>query len=117
MDKIDFDLPYPPSINHYYIRTARGVILGASGKAFRRDVCFILSQHKGLFADERLSLTINVYPPDKRRRDIDNICKATLDALEHAGLYDNDNQIDKLIINRLHVVSYGLLSVSISVIN
>lgn len=50
---------------------------------------------------ERLSLTIDAYPPDRRKRDLDNILKSLLDALQHAGIYSDDSQIDILKISRI----------------
>jgi hypothetical protein len=32
-------------------------------------------------------MSIIVHPPDRRRRDIDNVQKALLDALQHGGAY------------------------------
>jgi crossover junction endodeoxyribonuclease RusA len=43
---------------------------------------------------------MDAFPPDRRRRDLDNIQKALLDSLEHAGVYADDNQIDLLIARR-----------------
>jgi Holliday junction resolvase RusA-like endonuclease len=39
---------------------------------------------------------VDAYPPDRRRRDLDNILKAILDALQHAGCYADDSQIHAL---------------------
>ena len=54
------------------------------------------------FYDEnvRLSVLINAYPPDRRKRDLDNILKSLLDALQHARVYPDDSQIDRLTIIR-----------------
>ena len=48
----------------------------------------------------RLYVTITAYQPDNRRRDLDNLPKAILDALQHAGVYEDDSQIDELRIGR-----------------
>lgn len=99
-----FELPYPPSINHYYVHTARGVKLGDKGHTYRRDAVFLLHKYRGAYPDKKLAVTINVFPPDKRKRDIDNILKCLLDAMEYANVYENDNQIDMLtVIRRQHV--------------
>ena len=61
----------------------------------------------------RLRVEIEVYPPDRRKRDIDNVCKATLDALAKAGVYQDDSQIDVLLITRMGIVSGGCLEVKV----
>lgn len=48
--------------------------------------------------DGQLSVSLVVVPPDRRRRDIDNMLKAPLDAMCHAGLYQDDSQIVSLSI-------------------
>ena len=51
----------------------------------------------------RLSVHINVFPPDRRIRDIDNLLKSALDSLTHAGVYLDDSQIDKIAIVRREI--------------
>ena len=53
--------------------------------------------------DGRLAVHVALFPPDRRARDVDNILKALLDACEHAGCYESDNQIDEL-----HVIRQGI---------
>jgi crossover junction endodeoxyribonuclease RusA len=43
-------------------------------------------------------MEIVLRPPDRRGRDVDNFHKAILDALEHAEVYHNDNQVRDLRI-------------------
>jgi crossover junction endodeoxyribonuclease RusA len=58
-------------------------------------------QSQGFFDENtRLSVSILAYPPDRRKRDLDNVLKSLLDALMHAGVYSDDSQIDKLTISR-----------------
>lgn len=45
-----------------------------------------------------LKVEIEAFRPDKRRRDLDNLLKATLDGLAHAGVYEDDSQIVDLHI-------------------
>jgi crossover junction endodeoxyribonuclease RusA len=62
----------------------------------------------------RLSIHIQAFPPDKRARDLDNLIKITCDALQDAGLFENDSQIDKIFIERKEQAKGGKLLVSIS---
>lgn len=115
MDILRFDLPYPPSINHYYIHSNAGVCLGAKGRQYRRDVSLLLHRHRDACGGiARLSLTINIFTPDKRKRDLDNTCKATLDALQYARVFEDDSQIDMLTVIRRGVVKDGYLSIWIT---
>lgn len=115
MDILRFELPYPPSINHYYLRTSTGIVLGAKGKTYRRDVYFLLHKYRGYYGkDKRLAVTLNIFPPDKRIRDLDNLTKAILDSMEHANVYENDNQIDMLTVIRRQRVPVGSIAVWIS---
>lgn len=56
---------------------------------------------------EKLQIQLLIYPPDKKRRDIDNICKVILDTLQRAGIYDDDFKVWKLTVERQEVRQYG----------
>jgi crossover junction endodeoxyribonuclease RusA len=43
-------------------------------------------------------MEIEVLRPDNRRRDLDNLLKATQDSMCYAGIYDDDSQIQDLRI-------------------
>ncbi len=43
--------------------------------------------------DGSLAIRIDITPPDDRRRDCDNVQKAVLDALQHAGAFWDDSQV------------------------
>lgn len=105
-------LPYPPSINHYWIASGHRRFISAKGATFRAEVYKVAH---GLMPTMlgNLMIEIDAYPPDKRRRDLDNILKALFDSLEHAKVYKNDNQIAKMLIVRKEVATPGRLTVRI----
>jgi crossover junction endodeoxyribonuclease RusA len=105
-------LPWPPSINHYWRHTRNGHYISAEGKAYRDAVRAIVAAGGAQTLSWRVAVTIAAYPPDRRRRDIDNVLKALLDALTHAGLWTDDEQIDDLRIVRDRVVAPGRVSVT-----
>ena len=54
---------------------------------------------------------MDAYPPDRRRRDLDNLLKCTQDSLAHAGVYEDDSQIDVLVVVRCNPVPSGRVTV------
>lgn len=113
---IALTLPYPPTVNHYYGRTNRGqVFIKPAGRSYRTNVAALFYKWTPNMTD-RLQVFVAVNPPDKRKRDLDNVCKATLDALQHAGCFKDDNQIDDLRIVRRKPVKGGSIQVQISVL-
>ena len=92
---LSFDLPWPPSVNNYYRHVGPRVLISRAGRRYRSMVVSRLGGLKKLAG--RLSLYAELYPPDRRRRDIDNVGgKALLDSLQAAGLFDDDSQIKEL---------------------
>ncbi len=110
---LDFTLPYPPSMNHYWRRVGPRTLISREGRTFRRNVCALLGGNgpRKPPAGGRIALLMDAFPPDRRRRDLDNLQKPVLDALEHAGVYEDDSQIDLLITQRGPVVNHGRIQV------
>lgn len=102
-------VPYPPSVNHYWRKWHNRMVISREGRAYRKDVQALLAPERcGTSGNGprkppsggRIALAMDAYPPDRRRRDLDNIQKPLLDALEHAGVYEDDSQIDLLLTRR-----------------
>lgn len=99
-------LPWPPSVNSYWRHPTRGALAGRhliseEGRRYRTLVAQLCLVNRLNGAKQgRLSVTIQAFPPDKRRRDLDNILKALLDSITHAGVIEDDSQIDDLRIVR-----------------
>ena len=109
---IKLQLPYPPTVNHYWGVAGKRRFVGTKGREFRQAV---LEASEGVQkAEGRLCMRIELYPPDRRIRDIDNITKALLDACMHAGCYEDDSQIDELHIIRREIRKGGGCSVTIT---
>lgn len=106
-----FTLPYPPSVNHIWRHVViRGVVrtlLSAEGRKYR------VAAREGITGEPltgRLAVRVIVYPPDRRKRDLDNVLKS-LDALSQEinkktgkvvfpGVWLDDSQIDILHVVR-----------------
>lgn len=92
------ELPYPPSTNTYWRHPSKGPLAGRhliseKGRAYRTDVqeAILLQRIKPIAG--RLAVEILAFPPDRRQRDTDNILKALLDGITHAGVWGDDSQI------------------------
>jgi Holliday junction resolvase RusA-like endonuclease len=103
----EVELPYPPSINHYWRRVGPRTLISREGRRFRQRVLAILAALGVEPLLGRLAVQIEVFPPDSRRRDIDNVQKALLDALQHGGAYHDDSQIVQLSIEKREPVEGG----------
>ena len=112
-EQMEFELPFPPSVNHLWRRVGNRTLLSRRGRAFRQQVCSLLYGVQPL--NGPLSVEIDLHPPDRRRRDVDNVQKALLDALTHAGAYHDDSQIVRLTTVRRSVVSGGKVRLRIEV--
>lgn len=106
-------LPWPPSVNRYWRRVGNKTLLSAEGRIYKENVSIICIANRITPTDGRIRVAIMAYPPDKRKRDIDNIAKAILDGLAgHA--YEDDEQIDELIITRKAETKGGSVTILVS---
>ncbi len=103
MNILKLTLPWPPSNNHYWGSRGNCRYLTRQGINYRNDVLaavWNLGDAKPFVLRGTLRVEIIAYPPDRRARDLDNLLKAPLDALAHAGVYVDDKQIAYLSIER-----------------
>lgn len=98
-------LPWPPSTNHAWGLSSRGggrVFTKRAVRDFRAAVLAVWANNgrvrfrRGVAVRVEIRLT----PPDKRRRDIDNVIKPTLDALVACGAIGDDSDVGELIVIR-----------------
>jgi len=110
-------LPYPPSMNTYWRNFRGNTVLSKAGREFKQAVWVCVMEQKiPKFTNKRLEVTMWLYPRSKVVTDLDNRLKAVLDGLEDAGVYDNDGQIDVLMIQRGEQRNGGGVDVMIEVI-
>lgn len=106
--KVILELPMPPSLNTYYRRSGHHIHISDKGRQYKQEVADIVSEHCfAKFEDRRLRVHINLHPATKRKSDLDNRLKGLADALQDAGLFEDDSQIDDLRIVRCGVASGG----------
>ena len=80
---VEFDLPWPPSVNHYYRHVGPRVLISRDGRKYREVVAGIVRQSGAQMFTGPIAMHGVFYPPDRRRRDLDNVGgKALIDALQ-----------------------------------
>ena len=107
------EIPWPPSVNTYWRNVKGKTLLSAKGRAYQKtisDMAWLWPK----YSKERLHVEVTAYPPDRRRRDLDNLPKAIFDSLEKAGVYADDEQIDFFSIERGEIKKPGLVVVRIT---
>jgi crossover junction endodeoxyribonuclease RusA len=114
--KYDLQIPYPPSVNTYWRNVNGRTLLSRKARAYRQSVYISLAEKRiraALPITCKIGMDIFVWPPDNRRRDLDNCSKAIGDVLQNLGFYKDDSQIDRLQLFRKGKVYKGMVQVKI----
>ena len=110
-------LPWPPTANTYWRHPTTGKLAGRhliseKGRDYREAVRSLVAESRLPCIAGPLCVVIEAFPPDKRRRDLDNLLKSLFDSLTHAGVWLDDSQVDDLRIFRSSVG--GMVKVTIT---
>jgi len=95
---IELDLPWPPSVNAYYRTFRNRILISKQGREYRKTVLEERKKAPFEMLMGPVRVEIEAFRPDKRKRDLDNLLKASLDALTHAEIFEDDSQIIDLRI-------------------
>ncbi len=108
-------LSWPPTVNHYYTIARGRKILSKRGRKYK-TTCYaeILSQGRQEVHKGPVSVFIRAYPPDKRKRDLDNLLKPVLDVLQTSGILEDDSQVEDLHIQRFYPSKPGRVEILVS---
>ena len=119
---LTIELPFPVSANAYWMIAGRRLIKTKRARAYIAEVVLYWLNAKMLGArafgeDETLALAIAIHHPvDKRKHlDTDNALKVLIDAMETAGIYQNDNQIRFIQISREEAKDKTIGSVRVNI--
>ena len=115
-------LPFPISANRYWQIVGKRLIKTKQARAFISDVvfCWLSEKAKGAKSfkeNDYLALSVAVFYPVRRGPDVDldNLCKVLIDAMETAGIYQNDNQIRFIQISREEAKDKTIGSVRVNI--
>lgn len=112
-------LPYPPSGNHMWKHTRNGRhFLTQEARDYYQLVSQVVALSKqNVRLTGKLHVECDIYPPDNRRRDLDNCFKVVGDSLTRAGVWKDDTQINRLVLERMETVKNGLVAIRIATIS
>lgn len=111
---VEIELTYPPSVNMYWRHTRAGRhYISKKGREFK-EVAIARCKAFDAFSGA-VKIKMDVYFPDKRKRDLDNLTKGVFDSLVASGLIEDDNNevIKEYSIRSAGVVKNGKLVVKI----
>jgi crossover junction endodeoxyribonuclease RusA len=118
--KMILSLPWPPSVNVYWRHVGSKVLISADGRAYARDVYRKVLEHRvtssgtmPYFIALPISVDIIAHPPNRARRDLDNLPKAILDALTKARVWEDDSLIHDLRVRWGEVRKGGEIQITI----
>ena len=111
--------PVPPSANKLYSRSNKQgsyVYKSAEYKQWLEDISFHFERENWTWPGQELDdgpyqiwINVNV----DRRRDIDNIIKPILDALQLSKIIKNDNRVDMIQVSRYREINIDTFNMTI----
>lgn len=106
--KVHFELPMPPSVNHYYnhgydkIKKKVIMYVNNNGKLYRQKVFFLaankIPKANNPFYTARALYVIIKFNPASPLRDIDNPFKCLFDAITKNYIWHDDRQVKKMYV-------------------
>lgn len=115
----EISLGWPPSINGYWATFRNRRIISKRGREYKKDSIEAIRQ-AGLIDEKisgRVSFKMVMNPPSLRKYDIDNFCKAVFDSLSEAGFWVDDEQVDRLTIEKGVKTKGGKIDIKIQVLD
>jgi crossover junction endodeoxyribonuclease RusA len=97
--RLEITLPWPPSVGSMWRIFRNRWVLSPKGREYRVAVEEqIKLQNVAVGIKNPIKVEIIAYRPDKRKRDLDNLLKGSLDSLTKAGVWEDDSLIQDLRI-------------------
>lgn len=107
-------IPYPPSGNHAVKHGRNRHYSTQEVRRYRSTIHMLAMQQRACNRLQGpLQVVAEIRPPDRRRRDMDNVWKTVADALTHAGVWEDDFQIADLRLIRAEPVKGGQVDVMV----
>ena len=106
-------LPFPPSVNRLWRCVKGRTILSKDGRLWFAAAADSVREQWPATVVTPVRVDILVIPPDKRKRDIDNVVKPVLDALTKGMALKDDSLVDWLTVERRPAEKPGRVEIAI----
>ena len=102
MNKAFLTIPFPPTLNHNIGRRGGRYFQSGEYKSFISQVgwLWLKAVPMNWSKESRYSVVVELIYNTRRRYDVDNRVKPILDALTHAGTWNDDAQVDEILVVR-----------------
>ena len=102
MNKAFLTIPFPPTLNHNIGRRGGRYFQSGEYKSFLTQVgwLWLKAVPRDWSKESRYSVVVELIYNTRRRYDVDNRVKPILDALTHAGTWNDDAQVDEILVVR-----------------
>lgn len=93
---IRYELPYPPTTNTLFANAGTSRVRASRYRAWAKEAgnCIIVQGRKRIHG--RVTLSIALVRPDRRRRDLSNTIKAIEDLLVSMAVIDDDSLVQRI---------------------
>lgn len=88
---ITLQLPLPPSANRLWVRAQKGMRRSDEYVAWLLEAGWTAKAQRCGKVAGPFKVSIHATRPDKRKRDIDNLIKPSLDLMEHLQIIEDDS--------------------------
>lgn len=110
-------MPFPPSVNGYWRSTSRGTLISERGRKYRVNAIAAVYEQlrrRPQAITHDIDIHVILYPPNRAKRDLDNFQKALFDAVTHAGVWADDIQIKRMVVEWGDVTCHGKAELTIN---
>lgn len=111
---MEVTLPWPPSTNTIWRRFGRRIIKSKRYTEFETNASAALAELTYSTLEGDVEVIIELYPPTRRRFDIDNYIKAVLDVLTQNRVWNDDSQVTVLHVAKGVCTDQGAAVVTIN---